>query len=234
LPYLIELGRDTVLTCPVYFDGAMAAPTGGSVVITDPYRAPVSPSPVVTIVGNQAECTVPGSLTTALQPGAGWQVVWTLEGLTGMSAPMVHSSAAFLVRRRLYPVISDADIARRLPSLATSFDGRVTGVSTYQGFIEEADTEVQQRLLQAKRRPWMVCEPWVLRDVWLMLTIALVFEDLAAGAPPDAPYSAKATDYRERYEAAWTRASSTFDWDEDGYPDSEQPTQTKPSNVWLR
>lgn len=232
LPYLLEVGRAVTLTCPVYASGALVAPTSGTVSVYNDTGTAVVDAASVTVSGSIAEYTVLGSTTTDLDPSAGWRVEWLLT-LTGGDV-IAPRSTAYLVRRRLYPTISDADVAKRVPALATSRGAaRPTTLTTYQGLIEEADTEVQRRLIAAGRRPWQVVDAWALRECWLTLTIALIYDSLVAVAGPDDPYSERAAHFRALFEAAWTAATVQLDWDEDGTVDNSSRTAVRPSGVWL-
>jgi hypothetical protein len=230
LPYLIELGRDTVLTCPVYHDGALVAPTSGTITIYDATNTAVVSAVAVTISGSIAQYTVLAATTTSLQPAEGWRVEWVLT-LTGGDVVRPRSTA-YLVRYRLFPTIADADVAKRVPRLATTFAGRPNVRTSYQDLIEEADTEIQRRLINAGRRPWLVVDPWALRECWLTLTIALAYDSIVA--TPDDPSVERATHYRAQFEAAWTAATLQLDWDDDQVvDDTTSRTAARPAGVWL-
>lgn len=234
LPYLVEKGRDTVLSCPVYAGDALSAPTlsGSSITVYDESNTAIVNAQAVTIVGSIAEYTIPAALTTSRNPSSGWRVEWTLAGLSGAPGPQVFRSSAYLVRYRLFPTIAGADIGKRIPALATSFAGRPTTATTYSDAIEEADTEVQRRLIVNQRRPWLIVEPWVLREAWLTLAIAIVYEGLAAVSTEEGPYMERAKYYRQLFEDAFGTASSSMDWDQDGSADSTKRTPARPGVVW--
>lgn len=233
LPFLIEIGKDTVLACPVYRDGALVEPASATVTVYDAANVAVVSAAAASVVSSVAEYTLSAATTAALLPSSGWRVEFTLVALAGASSSVLLTSSAYLVRRRLYPTIADADVARRVPSLAITFAGRPTVASTYQGAIDEADTIVQRRLLEGGRRPWLLVEPWALREVWLTLTIAIVYEGLVGVAGDGDPYTARAAHWHDLYEAAWATAQSAMDWDQDGAADSTERTSAKPAGVWL-
>lgn len=231
LPYLIELGRDTVLTCPVYYEGSLSAPSSGTITIYDATNTAVVSAANVTVSGSIAQYTVTAATTTSLDPEEGWRVEWVLTLSTG--DVVRPRSTAYLVRYRLFPTIADADVAKRVPVLATTHAARPTTATTYQGHIEEADTEIQRRLLNAGRRPWLVVDPWALRECWLTLTIALIYDSLVATSGAD-PHAERAAHFRGLFEAAWTAASLQLDWDDDGQvDDTTSRTAARPSGVWL-
>jgi hypothetical protein len=230
-PHLIELGQTTVLVCPVYYQGALVTPSAGTITISDAGQAAVISAAAVTISGGIAQYTVSSGTTASLSPSSGWRVLWSLT-LPG-SIPWLQRTEAYLVRQRLYPTIADADVARRVPALATQNQGRPTASASYQGLIEEADAEVQRRLRAAGRRPWLVMSPADLRESWLTYTLALIYDSLAGQGSPTDPYAERAAHYRAAFEAAWAQAALTMDWDQDGYQDSTERVSAKPAGVWL-
>lgn len=232
LPHLLEIGLDADLVCPVYLDGALVAPSAGTVSVYDDLEVAVVDAAAVTITGDVASYTAAGPLTSNRSPSGGWRIVWTL---TVDGDTVVFRDEAYVVRYRLRPVIADLDVAQRLPYLSTSHDGRPTIAASYQGAIDEADIQVQSRLIELGRRPWLVVSPSALRETWLALTIATIFDGLSAasGAGIDDPYAGQAAAWRQRYEDAFGRARMAFDWDEDGVADAGTRTGPRPGGLWL-
>ncbi len=129
-----------------------------------------------------------------------------------------HHRQSAVSRYRLRPVISDADIIRRIPALDYSSSVCITSETTYQDYIDEADTEVQQWLTSLGRRPWLIASPSALRQVWLYAALSLIFEAVHDHRP---------------YERAKSEARVTFDWDEDGDGDTSDRTALKPGIIWM-
>lgn len=232
LPPLVEIGRDTVLTCPVHAAGALVAASSASLSLYDDTGAAVLTDAAATVPGGIAEYTVAAALTSSREPSGLWRVVWTVT-IPAAPAPVVFRFTLYLVRHRLYPTIADEDVGKRVPSLAIDFPGRPTIVESYADAIEEADTEVQRRLLEGGRRPWLVCEPWALRETWLCYAIAIIYEGLVAAAPDGEPYGDLGAAWRKRAEDAFSAAKSTVDYDEDGTADGTERAAMRPAGVWL-
>lgn len=228
LPVLVEIGRATRLTCPLYADGAAVAPSAATVTLYDAAEA-VIVTAAADVSSGVAEYAL-GAQSAA--PSSRWRVEWSITVPTAPDA-VVLSSTVYVVRRRLYPTIADADVGKRVPSLALTFAGRPTIVDSYSDAIEEADTEVQRLLIQADRRPWLVMEPWALRETWLCYTIAIIYEGLVAAAAEGEPYGDLAARWRERADMAFKAAQSQMDWDQDGDADSTERTALRPAGVWL-
>lgn len=230
LPHLIERGRAGTLTCAVYRDGALVPPVeaGSSVSIYDASGTAVVDGAAVVKAGNAATYSFAADAFTAHEYAEGWRVDWSI--MHDGHGPHLFSNEAVLVRRRLYPTITDADIARRVRALDTTTATVITTATTYQPYIDEADVEIQLRLLEAGRRPWLVATPTALRQCWLMLSIALIFEDLAGRQDH---YADRAAAYRQMYEDAWARASVALDYDQDGTIQPEERVSVRPGVVWL-
>jgi hypothetical protein len=228
----VEVGADSRLTAPVYHGGALVAATGGTISIFDDANVAVIDGAAVTLDGGVAEYTVAAATTAARHPTEGWRAEWSIT-LTGGDVVRPRG-LVYLVRRRLYPTISDVDVAQRVPSLALDNPARPTSVASYQGYIDEADTIVQSALIRKGRRPWLVLDPWALRECWLTKTLHLIYSSLSStAAPGEVGYRDTADAYRDEYNVAWSEASVILDYDQDGFPEEMTRTPAKPPGVWL-
>lgn len=214
LPYAIERGRSNLLRCPVYRDGALVAPTqsGSTCTVYDASNT-VASTGGVTVTDSIATYSVASLSSYAY--GDGWRVEWSLVMPDGVTH--TYPARAALVRSAPRPEVTDASLYRRASSLDPSGAGCITTLTTYQDYIDEAWVEVQRRLFQAGRRPWLVVDSTELREPHLLLTLALVFEDLSTRLNP--AYAAQAAMYRAHFLEAWGRVALTYDTDGDGTAD---------------
>jgi hypothetical protein len=135
-----------------------------------------------------------------------------------------------LVNLRLYPTIADVDITQRVRALDAASATAISSTANHQAAIDEADIEIQLRLLEKGRRPWLVGSPSALRMCWLNLAIAIIMEDLSTR---NDEYFEAARLWRGRYESAWSSASLLLDYDEDGQVDSDVRVPAAASVIWL-
>lgn len=181
------------------------------------------------ITGDVAEYTItaatlPSTLTLAM----GWRVEWNLVVSTAERPDGVirARNSAALVRWAWHPMISDVDVFRRVPALDPSSSTVITSATDYQGFIDEAATSLQRRLIASGNRPNLIMEPSALREPLLYLTLALIFEDLATRLSQ--AYEVRAQEFRAAYESAWQSLTFEYDTDDDGVADANtraaQPT----------
>lgn len=216
LPDLIEQGRDNALRCPVYLSGGLAVPTAGIASIYDATGAAVTSAATATIAGSVAGYTVASATLATRTRGEGWRVEWALT----MPDGVVHTfrNEAALVRRALYPVVTDADLFRRVSSLDPAGPSPITRASTQQDKIDEAWVQIQQKLLDKGNRPNLIMSPSALRSVHLAAALALVFEDLASRV--NASYETRAKAYRDEARAAWAELRFLYDEGDDGQADT--------------
>lgn len=230
LPELLEQRRDNTVRCPVYRDGALVGPTqvGSSVTVYNAVDAKVVDAAAVSVSGDVAEYTIPAATLGAQQRGEGWRVEWSLV----MPDGHVHifRNEAALVKRLLYPVVSDIDLFRRVSALDPNGSDPLSTVDDYQDYLDEAWTEIQLQLISEGNRPNLVMSPSALREVHLTLTLALIFDDFATRLNP--AWAERAADFREQHRAAWKRLRFEYDADDDGVADSRR-RRSGSATTWL-
>ena len=231
LPDMWEQGRDNLAKCPVYLDGSLVTPTeaGSTVTVYDDDGSAVVSAAAVTVASSIATYTLTQAVVDAADLGEGWVIEWSLlmpDGLTH-----VFRNDGSIVRRRLYPSITDADIFRREPALDPNGTDPITSTADYQDYLDEVDTEVQLRLIEQGNRPNLIMSPSSLRGVWLYGTLSLIFEALATRLNP--AYAEKATHYRAMYDDAWRRLSYIYDEDDDGVSEDPHARRAGYPSMWL-
>jgi hypothetical protein len=225
-PEVVEAGVDNIITCPVYRDGALVAPASGTVTVYNAANVAVVSGASVSVVSSVATYTVTSAALAGQSKGDGWRVEWALT-----IASVVHTFRrdAALVYRRLYPVVTDADLlrlhtdlSRRMPSTETS----------YQDYLDEAWASIEGRLIASGKRPWLVLAPSALRDVHLFATLARIFRDFAQGGPGTAEWEL-AADYERRFDAAWSMLTLPQAAESDGTAESARRRRAGQPSLWL-
>jgi hypothetical protein len=208
-PLLIQRGLSTLLVLPIYRQGQLATPSSGTISIYDATGTAIVSAASVTVSDGVATYSVSSGTTSSLQLGEGWRTEWVLA----MPDARSHTfrEAAALVRCLIYPPASDSDLWRRCPSLSPSHPGVQSAVkiASYQPYLDEAWRQISERLQRAGRRPWLVIGSSQLVTAHTLLTLALVFEDLASRNNP--AYLDQARMYRDQYEADWGQLQLTYD-----------------------
>lgn len=226
----IVRGSDKPLRLRLQVDGVDVTPSAVSCSVVD-VAGNVVASPAAT-AGTTSTATLLGTSTVGRALGDGWAVLWTAT-VSGQSHTFRHAAALCL--RDIYPVIADADLYARQSSLNPSSARRLTTRTEYTAFRAEAWKEIHERLLANGRRPWLVLEPATLRTPHILLSIALIFEDLAATNPE--AYLGQAQTYRKAFESAFKGLNFQYDADQAGLPTQGQDGLARRSRarpaVWL-
>jgi len=230
LPDILERNDiDQIIKCRTRLDGAAAEPTSGTVSVYRADGTAVVDGQAVTVSGSVAQYTITAATLASESLGWEWRVEWTL--VMPDAASHVFRNDAALVRMRLYPMISDADLFRRVAALDPSAPASITTETNYQTWIDEADVVVQGRLLQDSKRPGLIMQPSALREVFVTLTLALIMENLAGML--DESFGARAFDYRKQYEAAWSRMRFSYDETDSGLSDGKVKRSGRSGTLWL-
>jgi hypothetical protein len=217
LPEFLVRAQDNDIEAAIYRDGAISAPTSGTVTIYDEAGTKVVDGAAITVASSKATYTV----TAATLPDTKglsdlWQIRWALVMSDGQTYTFIRE--AHLVRLRLYPVISDSDLEAMHGDLSR-WKARTGG--NLQGYIDEAWTQLQTALLQMGRRPWLVLSSSALRSPHLYLALSLVFRDFATSAG-NGRFGELSEDYHRMYEQAFGTLSIRYDSDETGLPSSDE------------
>lgn len=211
-PAYIERARDTYLTLGLYAAGALVAPSSGEIQIYDATNTAVlTVGTAITVASSMATYTLATATVAASPLGAGWRVEWSLTMPDGY-VHVVRQDAA-LVRARLHPVVTDADLLARHTDLT---ELRPSSMGSYEGYIAEGWRDVVGRLEAAGRRPYLVISPEALRPVHLYTVLELVCRDFAGSGDPANKWSQLAAHYQQMMERAWATLSLVYDETDSG------------------
>ena len=231
-PEDIEQGRDNVLRCPVYLNGVLAVPSAGTFTLRKPGGDDVVAAQAVTVTNGIALYTVTTATLSTLTRAEGYAIEWALT----MPDGVVHTfrTDAALVRRRIYPTITDRDLYRVHSTLDPQHPAAVTTENSYQDKIEEAWRQFCAACRRKGTRPQFMSSPPDHRDCLLNLTLALIFEDLGITVrDAGAGYREMAAMYRDRYKASFDELQVQLDADENGMPDQGGARQSVVRTLWL-
>lgn len=225
LPEAFQKSRVETIECPIYLNGALVSPDSGTVTIFNESGNAVVSAAVTVQTGSKATYTTSSSTFTNESYGNNWLVQWDLV-FSGTTYKFVRD--AMLVRRKLFPSITDADLYRRVSVLNPSSANVIHSLTTFQDYIDETFVEIQQRILSKGNRPNLICDNSALGMVHLYLTLAVIFEDFSTRLGP--AHRPDAEMYRKIYENEWTRLNFNYDSDNDGMPDVRRG---EGGGIWL-
>jgi len=232
LPEQIERGRANALECAVYRDGALITPSAGTVSVYDGGGTALVDGDSVTIASSRATYSLLAATIASSDLGEGWRVEWALDMPDGVTHPFRNDAA--LVRTRLYPVVTDADLFRWHPDLDPTASASLakTG-ATYQVFLDEAWTTIQLRLINRGNRPNLITSPSALRELHLMMTLELVFRHLSTTGGPGGKWAEMASDYAGKTRNAWSELRFLYDDDDDGEVSDPHQRRAGQASFWL-
>ena len=227
LPSMYERGRANALSCPLWQDGALVAPTqaGSTVTIYDASNTVQVSAAAVTVTGSVATYSYAPASTLTL--GDGWREEWSLivAGVTH-----VFRQDASLVRHVLHCPITDADLFRRVSSLDPSGGDPISTLTDFQDYLDEAHVIIQNRLIGKGLRPFLVLNPSALRETYITLTLSLIFADFATKL--NETYEMRAREWKQDYLDAWQDIRFVYDQNHDGEPDNAGRRSANPT-IWL-
>lgn len=228
LPVSLVEGHAQTLRKELYRDGALVAPASGTCTIYNAGGTSVA-SGAVTVSGDVATFAVGTSTLSGQTRGEGWKVEWALV-VSGVTET-VRERAQYVLRA-YYPPITDADLFRRQRLLDPSNSHAITSLTNFQDFIDEADVEIQGRLLAKGNRANLVMDPSALRGPYLKLTLALVFE--AELSNLNEAYADLASMYRDQFESAWGQLSFSYDTNDSGQASNTPKRRSASGTLWAR
>ena len=198
-PEILEHGRANTVTCSVYRDGVIVTPTAENSTLTvyNASNVEVAHAGAVAVASSVASCSFTAAELAAESYSDSWRFEWALVLPDGITHAFRTDGA--LVHRRLYPVVTDADLLRSHTDLSRR---RPPTETSYQDYLDEAWAQVESRLVNMGRRPWLIMSPSALRESHLALTLALIFRDFATGGSTSAEWEMM-LHYEERFTAAW-------------------------------
>lgn len=228
-PQELERGRTQTVKLSVYRGGALQSPTqsGSSYTLFDPNDNMLVSAQEVTVTGNVATYSVTSSvLASTLTLGEGYREEWSLIMPDGETH--LFERPAALIRKRLYPVVSDVNLEARYPEIT---DHKHAYGGSWDGFIDEAWTDIKLRLLQEGVLPYLVRSPSSMRSIHLHLSLALVFRGLHSGLEGQTKWLDLATLHMAEYEREWGKANFLVDADNDGQADDSNARRALSSPV---
>ncbi|NBV19951.1 hypothetical protein [Janthinobacterium sp.] len=223
----IERDRPTPLSVGLYRDGALVAPSSGTVSVYNAANTAVVSAASVTITSSKATYTVLAASVSSESLGSGWRVEWSLTMPDGY-VHLVRSSAS-LVRVRHTCPITDDDLTALHPDLDSYFP---TGQTTWQTQIDTVWEDAQGWLEARGRRPYLITDASALRPWIRYLALETVCRSLAGDGDENNKWARLADLYTGK--AREERDTLTLEYDESdtGQSSATQRAAARPV-VWL-
>ena len=210
-PRFLERAKAITVAMPLYGAGrGVVAPTSGTYNLYDADGAVVFTGAVTiptsgTNTGIATRAILAADIPATLTLSDRWLEEWVL--VVGGVTETIRRDV-YLCLRTLYPVVNERMIERRVSDLQSL---KVAGSSDFSGYIEEAWAEVETRLIQAGKRPFLITNAWALRSYHLALVLNYIFQDASTYMADGGRYEARAKEASEEAEAAWDSMQLEYD-----------------------
>lgn len=213
-PELLQRDLGGTLTCPVYYQGALVTPTGGTCALKDS-AGTSRVTPAVTVPATIARAAFSTTDLAALSYGMGYRVYWRLTFADGTRD---FQTEVGIVRWAPSCPISDANLLARRSNLARLLRG--TGEESFQKWITEAWRQCQRWLSrQAGNRAHLAVNQDELVELLVAWTLCNLYQEMAENADPEGIYRTAYLDWRETLKNEKDDLVLTYDADDDGLPD---------------
>jgi hypothetical protein len=219
LPVTIERGADTVLTLDLRdANGEVAIPESVSLVIRsggvtlDTFTADIDSAGAVT-VDLPGDASSEWALTDALL--LEWSV--TIEG--SLYRYRVTGAVCLTAYE---PTITASDVFDRYPALRAALDESSIG-----SLILSTSGEIQRRIMEKGRRPYLIMDRWAVADAHLDLALWRIM-DAADNALSDDRWRRAAEKHEEGYASRWASLSFRYDLAESGDVATASPEPASP------
>jgi len=222
IPELLERGKSQLTTLPVYRDDALVVPTDVRYSLTAPNGTKIVDEAAGTFPANISQYThSSANLADTLELGEGYLQSWELTFSTGVYN---FRRSAAVVKRRLYPVISDGDLTSTYSQLA---DIRPSTLTSYQSYIDEAwYTMIQKMRTEGGGLEYLVMSAEAFRAAHQNLTLYYIFRDFHSSlGQSNGRYLDLASEHFKQYTYEWKQINFVYDYDHDGQ--SDQPNNRK-------
>lgn len=197
--------------------GGHVAPSGGTISIYDESgQLVVEDEPVVLDNDDLTYEVLPAMVPATLSLSDRWQVRWKVS-FPGKPDQLI-TQPAHLCRSRILPVISDYHLLRRHSDLNNLLPA---DQPSWQSYLDDAWEDIQIRLLEMGRRPYLILSPFSLKGVHTAMTLARIFRDLSTYTQGPGKYAELASHYEEEAEKLWGSIRFDYDFDEDGFVSDE-------------
>tara|TARA_Y100001963_G_C6760658_1_gene439300 strand:+ start:574 stop:1341 length:768 start_codon:yes stop_codon:yes gene_type:complete len=225
---LLEREKSQITSLKIYRDGSQIDPTSATYTLIKPEGESVVSDVVATIDvdGTVSYTHSAGQLSSSLLLEEGYIQEWnvTISGIEYLFRRM-----AAVVRRRLYPTVSQNDLTHIYANLS---DVRPSSITSYQPYIDDAWYQIQRRIrTQNIGYPYLIMTAESFFDCHRHLSLYLIFRDFhSALGQSNGRYLDLAQEHYRLYQDGWGQINFIYDQDNDGKADDpDKRTRGQPT-----
>jgi hypothetical protein len=229
VPELLEKGKSQLSELPIYRNGALVAPTNVTYTLLAPNGTKLIDDAAATYPGNIPQYTHATNLLDDQQLGEGYIQEWNVT-IGGRVYTFRRMCAVVL--RRLYPVVSDADLTSTFSQLE---DLRPSSLSSYQTYIDEAwYTMIQRMRNEGGGLEYLVMSPEAFRSAHQNLALYYIFRDFHSSlGQSNGRFLDLSTEMYNQYKSEWKQINFVYDHSHKGSSDSPNTRVAKQPVIYL-
>ena len=227
---LLERGKAQETTLPIYRDGALVTVSAVSYTLYKPDETTIKDGATGTYPGNVPTFShSAGDMASSLSLGEGYMQEWTV---TIGGSPFTFRRMAAIVRRRLYPVISDVDLFSTYKQLSSLMPSSIT---SYQDYIDEAWYTIIQKMRQeGGGLEYLVMTSESFRQAHLNLSLYYIFRDFHSSlGQSNGRYLDLANEMYRQFLGEWKQINFVYDTGHDGFADDANERISKQPVIYL-
>ena len=237
---LLERGKAQTTEIKIYHSGSQLIPTAATYTIIKPTGSDLLTGATANIDGNGtvSYAHTAEQLANTEQLGEGYVQEWTL---TIDGDEYLFRRMAALVRRRLYPVVSDIDLTATYSDLDNL---RPSTLTSYQQYIDDAWYQILRRIRnKGMGYEYLMMSPESFFEAHRHLALYLIFRDFHSSlGQSNGRYLDLANEHYRLYRDEFDAINFVYDVDHDGDADDPnkrtrgQPTiyLTRPGDYYYR
>lgn len=229
VPELLERGKSQLSELPIYRNGALVAPTNVTYTLLAPDGTKLIDGAAGTYPGNIPQYTHATNLLKDQQLGEGYIQEWNI---TIIGRVYTFRRMCAVVLRRLYPVVSDADLTSTFSQLV---DLRPSSLSSYQTYIDEAwYTMIQRMRNEGGGLEYLVMSPEAFRSAHQNLALYYIFRDFHSSlGQSNGRFLDLSTEMYNQYKSEWKQINFVYDHSHKGSSDSPNTRVAKQPVIYL-
>lgn len=227
---LLERGQTQVTELPIYRDGGLATIAAVKYTLYNPDQTKHTDNQTGTFSGNIPQYSHnDGDLINTMTLGEGYLQEWTI---TIATTQYIFRRMAALVRRRLYPVVSDNDLFSTYKQLSSLKPSTIT---SYQDYIDEAWYTIIQRIrTEGGGLEYLVMSSESLRGAHMNLSLYYIFRDFHSSlGQSNGRYLDLANEHLKQYQYDWKSVNWLYDQGHDGFADDSNERVARQPVIYL-
>ena len=229
VPELLERGKSQTSELVIYRNGALVAPTNVTYTLIDPNGTKLEDNAAATYPANIPQYTHATNFFDDKSLGEGYIQEWNVT-IGGRVYTFRRMCAVVL--RRLYPVVSDADLTATFSQLV---DLRPSSLSSYQTYIDEAwYTMIQRMRNEGGGLEYLVMSPEAFRSAHQNLALYYIFRDFHSSlGQSNGRFLDLSTEMYNQYQNEWKQINFIYDHSHKGSSDNPNTRVAKQPVIYL-